>query len=493
MQTKQVRDHQQLHSKNVVVSLPCHLRYVPFAEQCAIRRGIGHTKFTSTSKSKPQIKTIIVGGSSCCETDIYEMTITKENNSISYKSFKKDFGKINANLSKIGYQNTSYIHCHLKSWKDEKYIVIFDKLRGFNIYDIKRDQWVYQAKDNCRYVDLQSFGARSMYLTNNVLLVSDNCYLEFFLNSITIDENKNDNNNSGMNSSIDINKTKYDVKFKRILICKLKRKFNLHGLCCVDVTSQTSKVTEKENSKDKDKDTDTNENKSDGNEKDNLNFLMKFKLIAFGGDARKCFLSSFVIFNVTFCYKYKICPNSNRKLYKKQPEITVVEKEIESTDIKCSNDKDAHLLSISKWNSFGFGCIHNKQNEPIIVIVGGLTAYNSNVFSKSICLFNTVTYKMILKRNVLPVKCSHYPSVISYYDANRSLTSILVSQGNCIYPIDIHHVTTWVTIRLIWIAFYKNEQNSECLIKNVGKDIIIFILRFVTVKPKHCDNRILCI
>ena len=39
----------------------------------------------------------------------------------------------------------------------------------------------------------------------------------------------------------------------------------------------------------------------------------------------------------------------------------------------------------------------------------------------------------------------------------------------------IHYIESTIE-RIIWIGFYKNAENSKCLIKTLPKDLIIYIL-----------------
>ena len=52
----------------------------------------------------------------------------------------------------------------------------------------------------------------------------------------------------------------------------------------------------------------------------------------------------------------------------------------------------------------------------------------------------------------------------------------------------------WNIERLIWIAFYKNDKNNQCIIDKLPKDVVLFILTFLSlgsvcdvVYPQRCS------
>ena len=51
----------------------------------------------------------------------------------------------------------------------------------------------------------------------------------------------------------------------------------------------------------------------------------------------------------------------------------------------------------------------------------------------------------------------------------------------CVFDIYVHYVEAIIE-RIIWIAFYKNDKNNSCLIKNLPKDIIKYILTLLGKK-----------
>lgn len=44
----------------------------------------------------------------------------------------------------------------------------------------------------------------------------------------------------------------------------------------------------------------------------------------------------------------------------------------------------------------------------------------------------------------------------------------------------VKYFVKWECIRLIWIGFYKNSLNNNCYIDTLGKDVVRYILKFLT-------------
>ena len=55
---------------------------------------------------------------------------------------------------------------------------------------------------------------------------------------------------------------------------------------------------------------------------------------------------------------------------------------------------------------------------------------------------------------------------------------VLHKDKHCVIDIYIHYIE-WEIARLIWIAFYKEENNDKCLIANLPKDLIKYILNLL--------------
>ena len=58
---------------------------------------------------------------------------------------------------------------------------------------------------------------------------------------------------------------------------------------------------------------------------------------------------------------------------------------------------------------------------------------------------------------------------------NDEMLLILQNKSYCILNIYVHYIEARIE-RIIWIGFYKNNDNNKCLIQTLPKDIIIYIL-----------------
>ena len=77
------------------------------------------------------------------------------------------------------------------------------------------------------------------------------------------------------------------------------------------------------------------------------------------------------------------------------------------------------------------------------------------------------------------------------YDNDRSKKSIIVLQGvNKHFIFDVYiHYTEWNVERIIWIGFYKNNDNNECFIHQLPKDLIQHVFKFVgKICPPNNSN-----
>ena len=60
-----------------------------------------------------------------------------------------------------------------------------------------------------------------------------------------------------------------------------------------------------------------------------------------------------------------------------------------------------------------------------------------------------------------------------------------------LFKINVNYIE-WKQLRLIWIAFYKNDDNDKCLIKIISKDSIKHIITFLApIKSIGSDSNIL--
>ena len=47
---------------------------------------------------------------------------------------------------------------------------------------------------------------------------------------------------------------------------------------------------------------------------------------------------------------------------------------------------------------------------------------------------------------------------------------------------------SWKILRLMWIGFYKNENNSSCYLYLLSKDEILHIIKFIGIQSNKNDS-----
>ena len=60
-------------------------------------------------------------------------------------------------------------------------------------------------------------------------------------------------------------------------------------------------------------------------------------------------------------------------------------------------------------------------------------------------------------------------------------------QGHNYYSMSIlfNGEIDWKIIRLIWIAFYKNESNKDCFLGKLPKDLIKYIIELIGINDEN--------
>ena len=67
------------------------------------------------------------------------------------------------------------------------------------------------------------------------------------------------------------------------------------------------------------------------------------------------------------------------------------------------------------------------------------------------------------------------------YDNDFGKKSIIVLQGvnkHFIFDVYIHYIE-WNVERIVWIGFYKNNENNQCFIHQLPKDLINYVFKFL--------------
>lgn len=186
----------------------------------------------------------------------------------------------------------------------------------------------------------------------------------------------------------------------------------------------------------------------------------RLKIILFGGYDNKDVLSSFLILDVLLPYYFA----SNKESYE-LINVSIDETLIDKNTIRLNNMKK---LKCDIWKYFGFECMINSNNEPIIIIIGGF------MMNRNIHLFNCATNELTLKNEILPFDgCDYYPAVSKH---NNGQSIFIVQQHNyCLFNIAVYYLNSRIE-KTIWIAFYKNKKNKKCLLSKLPKDSILYLL-----------------
>ena len=77
----------------------------------------------------------------------------------------------------------------------------------------------------------------------------------------------------------------------------------------------------------------------------------------------------------------------------------------------------------------------------------------------------------------MPFDCDDNPATVARNMKDKSCQSIIVLQGleHFVFDVYINYIE-WDIARIIWIAFYKNDKNEKCLISQLPKDLVKFVL-----------------
>ena len=289
-------------------------------------------------QSPKQRKNIIVGGYYSNDDGFYEFDVDDVGTSINHKSFKNDYDKIFANLKCIGLKNAKDTNSYLV--QNNKYIVVFGGIdEYYNVYDIENDKWLLtKGKKTLRH-----HLNRSVLINDEIIIGSSNEKLYFYF--IGKDH---------ITNPILIHV--YMLNANGILFYK-------HGMCVIDFVQQESP-------------------------KDKSYQTYKLKIVLFGGLRRKDFLSSFLCLDIVISYI------SNDKKFK-LVSLAIDDNLIDKKKIKLINMNEN---TIDYYFSFGFECIVNSKNEPVIIIIGGND-------SRCIHLFNCVTYELTRHQEVSQIHC----------------------------------------------------------------------------------------
>ena len=214
-------------------------------------------------------------------------------------------------------------------------------------------------------------------------------------------------------------------------------------------------------------------NNDDDHDVDHVNRWF-VKLLLIGGMSEQRFENSMLI--VTFDVVYCDCDHNDDDINCS---------EIRIDDIKISPVEHKKSLEYANddiepiYNLYNFGWYYIKDNNTILLI-GGVNRhepthsiyfydFKENVIYKQLKYKNEVNFGDIKERD-----CQY----IVKWMRNRYQCYILFD--NQCYVINLKWKILWSIQRVIWIGYYKNQQNDSCFLAKMPKDVInLIILQFL--------------
>lgn len=285
--------------------------------------------------------------------------IDKKNVEITYKQFKEDYDKPNANIHQAAFgPNGVGVHSYLVD--NNKYLVAFQS-NNYNVYDMESDKWLLnQSKFKLRKND--SRYSRSVLINDEIIIISSNDALYFYSIAIAKDH---------ITNPLLIGEHKFSTE---------NVSFSAHGMCVIDFKIVTLN---------------NNLNKNGGNYNDNnYNLTYEVKILLFGGTHNFRFFDSFVECDISLSFNKS---DSKATDWFEKVDLSVEEILVGRNEFTLKN-VDQEILHVPaneqcKWGFFGYECTFNDQNEAVIIIVGGDGGKNAKFASKSVRLYNCKTHK----------------------------------------------------------------------------------------------------
>ena len=84
------------------------------------------------------------------------------------------------------------------------------------------------------------------------------------------------------------------------------------------------------------------------------------------------------------------------------------------------------------------------------------------------------------------IRWTNRPATASYYNHQTKTNHIIVIYESDYCCLEMFQAPRWNAARLIWIGFHKNEKNPKRFIKRLPKDVVWYILSFVTETTLVC-------
>ena len=381
----------------------------------------GYSHFADKTKRITNHKIIILG-----EHGFFNLVVNDATNSIC-----QPFAEFT--------QETYHIFSYLV--QNNKYLVVFEDTGYYNVYDISQGKWLLH-KSKAVLPNFRSTCSRGVIIDDEILIIYDwkpkklKFYLigkDYLVNPLLVHE--------------------YEIQTN-------PNRLNGCGMCVTNLMKQQS--------------------------------TCQFNIMLFGGRIKSC-LPFFYSLNISISHLQKMTNNLNDSI------IVIKEHFLDENEIQCINiDKSKKL----RWINLSVECISNFKNEPVIVIFGGTDQ------KTDIHLFNCHTKTFIRKQNVkyshtqrhcnrkyqltecfdtiyhrvqvLPFKCSVFPGAIKCN--NNHNQSVIIAHRQKYFELNIYNSRNsmeWGRERILWIGFYQNNDNNQCLMKRLPKDVLKYILSFI--------------
>ena len=427
---------------------PFHVQYVQFArysimpyQRITTQPPHGNTSATNNTNQK----NIIIGGAYRLpesQSSFYEIDLALSKNSknekldkLVYTSFATKYNASNARIK----HNAKWTHSYLVN--DSKYLIVFDRYIGYNVYDIMNDNWLLGSNNTT--ISYTDHGARSLLLNEEILMVSCSDVLDFYYIG-----------NDHITKPIEIGSQELQATFGIDYL--------FHGMCCIDFKIEYQSTNGNSNSNSNSEDQDENKIENSDIETIDRNFVCTIFLFGCSqnlDDAK--FLDSFLKLKIrifvpsifkTNKKSIKISVDTQESIEIK-PESVIIDCDIddsdpqpkesssstiatktEKTEKTCHGNDNAvgigdvdhenktsdtvggddfivkqakktsalSLANVEKaWNSFSWELMMNGKGEPVIIIIGGLFTDDINAsLNKTVGLFNCTSNVLTIIPNV---------------------------------------------------------------------------------------------
>ena len=258
-----------------------------------------------------------------------------------------------------------------------------------------------------------------------------------------------------------------------VQLIRLKKAYTRHNMIVLSDDDDDHDHDEKQDidvtKKDKDKDHSTRVN-----------------VILFGG-FHKRFIDSFCKVNIKIDSKVSIKVKNKEKIDKDLITVNIINNPKEW--IGNIDDKDLKLKFESKWYYGGYEFICN--NEYLLLFGGSIidSQYRFIYYDMKKCQWKLSTLSMLVQTKHKTLKAALFSRF-----GGDSVVVKKKCQGKrrdreCIYAFGTNYHSfkiltnidiEWKQERIIWIGFYKNETNDTCLIKQLPKDVLVKILKWLS-------------